>query len=71
MKLQSELNHLERKKWSAWTECQRCDKNLHGQVICANKDCNNFYERQKVIIDIEDLTKKISNPSREAAPDYC
>jgi DNA polymerase elongation subunit (family B) len=60
IKLQMELNHLEVKKWKTWTECQRCDKKLHGEVVCANKDCSNFYERTKVEVDLEDLQKKLS-----------
>ena len=59
LKLEMELNHLEMKKWSAWTQCQRCDKKLHGDVACANKDCPNFYERHKVDIDLKDLRVKM------------
>ncbi len=61
VKLQMELNRLEQRKWSTWTACQRCDGKLHGEVMCANKDCANFYERHKVELDLEDLQVKMGN----------
>jgi DNA polymerase delta subunit 1 len=56
--LQSERRYLETKQWECWTTCQRCVGNLHNPVMCGNRDCDNFYERQKVLFDIEDLDKK-------------
>jgi DNA polymerase elongation subunit (family B) len=61
LKLQQEKDKLEQKKWSCWVGCQQCVGEKYSQIIeCAQTDCSNFYERQKVIYDIEDLDKKFN-----------
>lgn len=61
IKIQGELDELYNKKWKCWTRCQACVKDKHAQQInCSNKDCDNLYEREKVILDIEDLVVKIN-----------
>jgi hypothetical protein len=58
LKMQAEMNHLDQKRWACWTRCQSCVKQ-HIQIVnCRNKDCDNFYEREKIVLDIEDLHKK-------------
>jgi len=61
MKLMAEKNHLELATWKAWTRCQVCvgDKHVHN-ISCSNKDCDNFYQREKVVYDIEDLGEKLN-----------
>jgi DNA polymerase delta subunit 1 len=61
LKMQHERNILEKKQWACWVTCQDCVGDKHAQKIeCANNDCSNFYEREKVIYDIEDLDKKFN-----------
>ena len=60
LKMQTELNQLETKRWACWTACQACVGEKYAQKIdCRNKDCDNFYEREKIVLDIEDLYKKL------------
>jgi DNA polymerase delta subunit 1 len=60
MKLQGQMNNLEEKKWASWTRCQGCAKKHHTVIECENKDCDNFFQRMKLQVDLEDLQKKIS-----------
>lgn len=46
------VNDLQEKFCSLWTECQRCQKSLHDEVICTNKDCPIFYMRKKIQIEL-------------------
>ncbi len=59
--IQQEHKETQLKAWQAWTRCQVCvgDKHVH-RIDCSNKDCDNFYHREKVIYDIEDLAEKLS-----------
>ena len=43
----------------AWTRCQRCQGSLHKLVVCGNRDCDNFYRRIALQIDIEDLAGRL------------
>merc|ERR1719158_2097866 len=36
-----------------WTQCQRCQGSCTQRVICSNNDCQIFYRRTKVRIDLE------------------
>lgn len=40
-----------------WTQCQRCQGNLHEEVICTSSDCPIFYMRKKVQKDLSDQHK--------------
>lgn len=44
-----------------WTECQRCQGNLHVDVICMNRDCPIFYRRAKVRKDLASLQEQITS----------
>ncbi len=60
LRLQNDLSSLQTKKWASWSHCQVCVGEKHHEAIdCANRDCSNFYEREKVCLDIEDVTKKM------------
>jgi len=61
LQLNGRNRELEQQAWQAWTRCQRCvgDKHVH-KIHCSNKDCDNFYQREKVIYDIEDLAEKFN-----------
>nr|QBM06234.1 DNA polymerase delta catalytic subunit [Brachionus koreanus] len=51
---------LEDKFNRLWTQCQRCQGNLHEDVICTNQDCPIFYMRKKVQKDLQENDKIIS-----------
>lgn len=44
-----------------WTECQRCQGNLHVDVICMNRDCPIFYRRAKIKKDIANLQEQVTS----------
>lgn len=44
----------------AWTRCQRCVGSLHKQVLCGNMDCDNFFHREAVKKDLEEVTEKLA-----------
>lgn len=48
------LNEYEIKFSRLWTQCQRCQGNLHEEVICTSSDCPIFYMRKKVQKDLTD-----------------
>lgn len=60
MKLQNQMDGLQLKKWEAWVKCQSCAKAHHTEITCENKDCDNFFQRMKLQVDIEDLEKKLN-----------
>jgi len=37
-----------------WTQCQRCQGDLHKDVLCTSRDCPIFYKRKKVQKDLKD-----------------
>ena len=37
-----------------WTQCQRCQGDLHKDVLCASRDCPIFYKRKKVQRDLKE-----------------
>ena len=37
-----------------WTQCQRCQGDLHKDVLCTSRDCPIFYKRKKVQKDLRD-----------------
>lgn len=51
------LNEFEVKFSRLWTQCQRCQGNLHEEVICTSSDCPIFYMRKKVQKDLADQHK--------------
>ncbi|CXI06651.1 DNA polymerase delta catalytic subunit, putative [Plasmodium berghei] len=44
-----------------WTECQRCQGNLHIDVICMNRDCPIFYRRAKIKKDVANLQEQVTS----------
>lgn len=51
------LNEFEVKFSRLWTQCQRCQGNLHEEVICTSSDCPIFYMRKKVQKDLAEQHK--------------
>jgi len=40
-----------------WTQCQRCQGSLTQEVLCTNQDCQIFYKRTKVRVDLKEAQK--------------
>lgn len=60
LQMRERLTQLEQKKWACWVTCQQCvGERYHEAVVCAQRDCSNFYTREKVVMDIEDLQNKL------------
>jgi len=57
--LEDEMNTLKLKRANCWKTCQTCVGEHHTTIECTNNDCSNFYERDKVNFDIEDLDIKL------------
>lgn len=39
---------------SLWTQCQRCQGDMHKDVLCTARDCPIYYRRKKVQKDMTD-----------------
>lgn len=37
-----------------WTQCQRCQGDMHKDVLCTSRDCPIYYRRKKVQKDLSD-----------------
>jgi DNA polymerase delta subunit 1 len=55
-----EYNDLERKFSQLWTQCQRCQGDLHQEVLCAAGVCPIFYMRKKVQKDLSDAQQTVA-----------
>ncbi|KAJ1329725.1 DNA polymerase delta subunit 1 [Microdochium nivale] len=53
------VSDLEVRFGRLWTQCQRCQGSMHGEVICSSKDCPIFYMRMKAKKDVEDADKEL------------
>ncbi|KXJ93306.1 DNA polymerase delta catalytic subunit [Microdochium bolleyi] len=53
------VSDLEVRFGRLWTQCQRCQGSMHGEVICSSKDCPIFYMRMKAKKDVEDGGKEL------------
>jgi DNA polymerase delta subunit 1 len=58
--LEDEMTEYEGKYADCWGECARCVGTTHKAEDCSNQDCDNFFARTKVQIDMEDLMKKLN-----------
>lgn len=65
------LNEYEVKFSRLWTQCQRCQGNLHEEVICTSSDCPIFYMRKKVQKDLADQHKVMQRFGVPAWDDTC
>ncbi|KAJ1629434.1 DNA polymerase delta catalytic subunit [Pavlovales sp. CCMP2436] len=39
-----------------WTQCQRCQGDMHKDVLCTSRDCPIYYRRKKIQKDLSDAT---------------
>ena len=42
-----------------WSTCQRCQNSLHQVIICGNKDCPIYYQREKIRRDLDQSMAKL------------
>lgn len=42
-----------------WSTCQRCQNSLHQEIICGNKDCPIYYQREKIRRDLDLSMEKL------------
>ena len=50
----------ERQYCELWSTCQRCQNSLHQEIICGNKDCPIYYQREKIRKDLETSLTKLN-----------
>lgn len=43
----------------AWDICRRCQGGSFGKVTCSNVSCDNFFHRERVVTDLEDIQKEM------------
>jgi DNA polymerase delta subunit 1 len=43
-----------------WTQCQRCQGDMHKDVLCTSRDCPIFYKRKKVQKDLSAARETLS-----------
>jgi DNA polymerase delta subunit 1 len=43
----------------AWEICRTCQGGSFGKVTCSNMTCTNFFHREKVLTDLEDIAKEM------------
>lgn len=59
--LQSQKANLEQLQAKCLQTCRDCvGDQTATHIPCANNDCDNFYMREKVVVDIEDLMEKLN-----------
>lgn len=44
---------------TAWDICRKCQGGSFGKVTCSNMSCTNFFHREKVLTDLEDVEKEM------------
>lgn len=59
--LQEQMDSFTQVKGACLTTCRKCvsDETLQEFPPCSNNDCDNFYRREKVLVDMEDLGDKL------------
>ncbi|KAK8805699.1 hypothetical protein WA158_002355 [Blastocystis sp. Blastoise] len=50
---------LEEQFTELWTTCQRCQGSLHQKVICGNRDCPIFFQREKIRKELKETQEKV------------
>lgn len=55
--LEEQKESLERVRDAAWARCRTCAGGHFDEVTCANTTCDNYFHRDRAVMDIEDLDK--------------
>jgi len=50
----ADVNHVEQQFNRLWTQCQRCQGDMHKDVLCTSRDCPIYYRRKKIQKDLND-----------------
>lgn len=50
----ADVNACEQAFNRLWTQCQRCQGDLHKDVLCTSRDCPIYYRRKKIQKDLSD-----------------
>lgn len=59
--LEADMQKLRDKQAACLQTCRECVKDMDAtEIPCSNNDCDNYYKREKVVVDIEDLGTKLS-----------
>jgi hypothetical protein len=58
-KLANEHAARVQKSTEAWDVCRACQGGGFGKVTCSNMTCEQFFYRDRTLIDIEDIEKDI------------
>lgn len=60
IELEQELEKAQYDHDYAWLKCKVCVKGITDEKMCGNMDCDNFFHRQVVITDLEDVIDKLN-----------
>jgi DNA polymerase delta subunit 1 len=55
--LDEQKESLEHIRDTAWARCRTCAGGWFDEVTCANTTCDNYFHRDRAVMDIEDLEK--------------
>ena len=69
--LDGKMKELQLDKDKCWGRCRVCVGDKVESLECGNTDCDNFYQRQKVLIDIEDLKSKATSKATSEGRGCC
>lgn len=58
--LEQRREDLERVAKAAWDRCRACAGGGFDEVTCANTSCDNFFHRDRAVMDVEDLDKDLA-----------
>lgn len=62
--LDEKMEALETIRNAAWARCRACAGGGFDEVTCANTTCDNYFHRDRAIMDIEDLEKDLKTFKR-------
>ena len=67
-RLQSKHESCLERSNAAWDICRKCQGGGFGKVTCSNLDCGNFFHRERMLMDIEDVQKDLKRMEGAAHP---
>jgi hypothetical protein len=68
-KLEVQYAERKRKHEEAWNTCRTCQGGAFVDVTCANRTCGNFFHRDRMTLDMEDMAREMGriDPPRAKA----
>lgn len=67
-RFETKKKECEQKSQAAWDICRKCQGGGFGKVTCSNLDCGNFFHRERMLMDIEDVEKDLQKLCRGHSP---